>query len=56
MCNSNTAADITDEKLIDRIGKFADVINTKNVYRVLFRYICDIGKINFPLKIKFKIR
>ena len=56
MYNSNTAADITDEKRMDRIGKFADVINTKNVYRVLFRYICDIGKINFPLKINFKIR
>ena len=56
MYNSNTAADITDEKFMDTIGKFADVINTKNVYRVLFRYICDIGKINFPLKINFKIR
>ena len=56
MYNSNTAADIPDETFMDTIGKFADVINTKNVYRVLFRYICDIGKINFPLKINFKIR
>ena len=41
---SNTAADITDYNLTDRIGKFAGVINAERICRVPLRYFCDIGR------------
>ena len=54
--NSNTPVDITDDNIDDRIHKFADVINTEKIYQIPSRYFCDIGKINFPVKIDFKIK
>lgn len=53
--NGNTPADITDDNIDDRIAKFPDVINGEKVYRILFRYFFDLGKINYPIKINFKI-
>ena len=54
--NINTAVDITDENIEDRIDKFSDVINADKVYRISLRYYCDLRKINFPAKIDLKIK
>ena len=54
--NSTAAADITDANLNDRLGKFKDQLKNEYVYRIPLRYFRDIGKINFPVKIDFKIR
>ena len=53
---SNDNTQRTDDNLYDRIAKFATQIKDKFVYRIPLRYICDIGKINFPTKIDMKIR
>ena len=45
----------TDDNLDDRIATFRAQINNKYVYRIPLRYICGIGKINFPTKIGMKI-
>ena len=54
--NSNPPSDITDDNIDGRIDKFADVINTSRTYRIPLRYLCNLGKINFTVKIDFKIR
>ena len=54
--NSTTPADITDNNLDDRLDKFKDELKNEYDYRIPLRYFCDIGKINFQLKIDFKIR
>ena len=36
--------------------KFRNQLKDKYVYKIPFKYICDIGKINFPTKIDMKIR
>ena len=46
----------TDDNLDDRVAKFATQIKGKYFYRIPLRYICNIGKINFPTKIDMKIR
>ena len=51
--NSNTSADITDDNINNRTAKFADVINNEKVYRNPLKYFCDLGKINYPVKINF---
>ena len=48
-------AERTDNNLDDRTAKFANQIKNKYVYRIPLKYICDIGKINFPQKIDTKI-
>ena len=53
--NSNTANDITDLNINERIIKFQDQLKNEFVYRVPLRYFTDLGKINFPLKIDFRI-
>ena len=40
----------------DREAKFRSQLKDKYVYRIPLKYICDIGKINFPTKIDMKIR
>ena len=49
---------IEDQIMIidDRIAKFSDQIKNKFTFRIPLRYLCDIGKINFPTKIDMKIR
>ena len=36
--------------------KFRNQLKDKYVYRIPLKYICDIGKINFPTKVDMKIR
>ena len=52
----NTAVDITDDNLNDRIDKFQDQIKSELIYRIPVRYFSDIGKINFPFKIDSDIK
>ena len=44
-----------DENFRDREAKFRNQLKNKYVYRVPLKYICDLGKINFPAKIDVKI-
>ena len=53
--NSNTANNITDLNISKRITKFQNQLKNEFVYRIPRRYLTDIGKISFPLKI-FKIK
>ena len=39
----------------DRETKFRQQLKNKYVYRIPLKYICDLGKINFPTKIDMKI-
>ena len=45
----------TEDNLEDRIGKISLQIDEKYVYRILLKYFCYLGKINFPTKIDMKI-
>ena len=54
--NSSSANDITDLNINERITKFQDQLKNEFVYRVPLRYFTDLGKINFPLKIDFRIK
>ena len=54
--NSNTANDITNLNINDRITKFQDQLKNEYAYRIPLRYFTDLGKINFPLKIDFRIK
>ena len=54
--NSTMPADITKNNLDDRIDKFQIQIKIEFVYRIPLCYFTDVGKINFPLKIDFKIK
>ena len=49
-------ADITDLNIKQGRSDFQDMLKSEHVYRVLLRYFCDIGKINFPYKISFTIK
>ena len=46
----------SDGNFRDRESKFRNQLKDKYVYRIPLKYICDIGKINFPTKIDLKIR
>ena len=54
--NNDNEAFRTDDNLEDREDKFANQIDSKYVYRIPLKYLCDLGKINFPTKIDLKIR
>ena len=54
--NAAETAKKTDDNLDDRIATFACQIKNKFTYRIPLRYLCDIGKINFPTKIDMKLR
>ena len=54
--NSAVPADITDGNSDNRIDKIKDQLKIEYVYRIPLRYFTDIGKINFTLKIDFKIK
>ena len=45
----------SDGNFRDREAKFRSQLKVKYVYRILLKYICDIGKINFPTKRDMKI-
>ena len=40
----------------DRISKFQSQLKDEYVYRIPQKYILDIGKIDFPVKIDFRIK
>ena len=46
----------SDGNFRDREAKFRNQLKDKYVYRILLKYICDIGKVNFSTKIDMKIR
>ena len=46
----------SDGNFRDREAKFRNQLKDKYAYRIPLKYICDIGKINFPTKIDMEIR
>ena len=54
--NSSSGNDITDLNINERITEFQDQLKNEFVYRIPLRYFTDLGKINFPLKIDFRIK
>ena len=53
--NNDYATKRTDDNIKDKEDKFAVQIDSQYVYRILLKYFCDLGKINFPTKIDLKI-
>ena len=45
-----------DLNIDDRIAKFRNIIKSEHVYRISLRYFTDLGKINFPTKINYRIK
>ena len=54
--NSTTLNDITELNINKRITKFQNQLKNEFNYRIPLRYFIDLGKINFPLKIDFRIK
>ena len=52
--NSNTVIDITDLNINERLQKLKNQLKNEYVYRIPLRFY--LGKINFPLKIDFRIK
>ena len=50
------ANDAKDLNIDERITKFQDQLKNEYVYRIPLRYFTDLGKINFPVKIDFRIK
>ena len=40
----------------ERINKFKELLKNEHVYGIPLRYFIDIGKINFPTKIDYRIK
>ena len=49
----NYARDLNKD---DRITKFLAMLKNEHVYRIPLRYFTDLGKINFPTKIDYRIK
>ena len=45
-----------DLNIDERIELFHDQLSEEFVYRIPLRYFSDIGKINFPTKIDYRIK
>ena len=45
----------TDANIEVREDKFANQIDSKYVYRIPLKHLCNLGKINFAIKIDLKI-
>lgn len=45
----------TEENITDRLVKFTNPTNAENTYRIPSRFLCDIGKVNHPIKFDIKI-
>lgn len=50
------AAFAKDVNIDNRISKFKNIIKNGHVYRVSLIYFTDLGKINFPTKIDYRIK
>ena len=46
----------TDLNIEDKIELFQEQLKNEHVYRIPLRYFSDIGKINFPTKIDYRIK
>ena len=46
----------TDLNIEDRTTLFQDQLKSEHVYRIPVRYFSDVGKINFPTKIDYRIK
>ena len=53
--NNDNEAFRNDNNLEDREDKFANQIDSKYVYRIPLKYLCDLGKRNFSTKTDLKI-
>ena len=47
---------VTDLNIEDKISKFKNLLKNEHVYRIPLRYFTDLGKINFPTKIDYRIK
>ena len=45
-----------DLNIDDRIAKFKNFIKNENVYSIPWRYFTDLGLINFPTKIDYRVK
>ena len=54
--NAGKTSDAKKLNIDDRIDKFQDQLKDEYVYRIPLRYFTDLGKINFPVKIDFRIK
>ena len=54
--NAGKGNDAKDLNIDDRITKFQDQLKDKYVYRFPLRYFTGLGKLNFPVKIDFRIK
>ena len=50
---ANNAKDLN---INDRISKFQNQLKDEYVYKIPIRYFTDLSKINFPVKIDFRIK
>ena len=50
---SNHAKDLNIDK---QITNFINILKSEHIYRILLRYVSDIGKINFPTKMDYRIK
>ena len=50
------ASHAKDLNIDDRIALFQNMLKNEHVYRIPFRYFSDIGKINFPTRIDYRIK
>ena len=53
LLKTNHAKDINID---DRMTKFQKQLKSEHVYRIPLRYFTDLGKINFPTKIDYRIK
>ena len=53
---TDTASEITDLNFNDKLTKFQKQLKNGYVYRIPPKILSDLGKINFPLKIGFRIK
>ena len=54
--NAAKANNAKDLNINERINKFHDQLEDEYVYRIPLRYFTGLGKINFPVKIDFRIK
>lgn len=45
----------TDKNITERLAKFKNLINCKNIHIIPLRFLCDIVKVNHLIKLDIKI-
>ena len=56
LTNAKKADHAKDLNIHKRIELFSDQLQSEFIYRIPLRYFSDIGKINFPTKINYRIK